>query len=555
MSKSTKTRASKQAYVSPGQGVLTCFEMPFSGKLASENRWVVLAGQLPWDLLVGIYLKQMNNDRTGAGSINPRVALGSLIIKHICDLSDRETIQQIRENVYMQFFIGYSGFSHAAPFDPSLFVEIRNRLGIEQINAINEQVIRFIEDKREKQEKNSKSCSDCAAAVSRPLEQINENSVKNEEELSSGGIISGHVAAQEEDKSKDHIKESATVSPVTHRGKMIIDATVCPQDIAYPTDLNLLNDAREKSEELIDLLYQEDLHGKKPRTYRRKARKLFLSEAQKKSSTVRAIRKANRKQLSFLGRNIGHIHRLLDKYQGIPLDRRQYKYFLVIQTVFYQQEWMHQNKVHTIEHRIVSIHQPHVRPIVRGKRNAKVEFGAKIQVSWMNGYVFLDDLEWEAFNEGARLMASVEKYRQRFGYYPAEVLADKIYCTRENRNRLKGLNIKLRAKPLGRPSLSAAVVDHVRPGERNPIEGVFGQGKTTYGMNRIKARLAHTSGSWIASILMVINLVKITGLICHTLIFAVRTFSAWCYDFFENRQEDEAPKLIWRFPVWVPAVA
>jgi hypothetical protein len=113
----------------------------------------------------------------------------------------------------------------------------------------------------------------------------------------------------------------------------------------------------------------------------------------------------------------------------------------------------------------------------------------------MNGFAFLDDLDWNAFNEGAELMASVKKYKSRFGHYPAEVLADKIYCTRENRKHLKGLGIKLREKPLGSPSLSEAVEDHVRPGERNPIEGVFGQAKTTYGMNRIKARLVHTSGS------------------------------------------------------------
>ena len=317
---------------------------------------------------------------------------------------------------------------------------------------------------------------------------------------------------------------------------MIIDATVCPQDIAYPTDLNLLNDARKKSEELIDVLYDPALHGEKPRTYRRKARKQYLMEAQKKSSTSKAIRKANGKQLCYLKRNIGILHRLLDKYKGIPLDRVQYKYLLVIQTLYDQQAWMHQNKVHSIEGRIVSIHQPHIRPIVRGKRNAKVEFGAKIQVSLMNGFTFLDDLEWEAFNEGSRLMASVEKYRKRFGYYPAEVLVDKIYCTRENRRLLKALGIKLRAKPLGRPSACPAVEDHVRPGERNPIEGVFGQGKTAYGMNRIKARLSKTSGSWIAFIIMVINLIKIIGLVRHTLNFAVWTFSAWSPVVFDSRQ-------------------
>ena len=142
----------------------------------------------------------------------------------------------------------------------------------------------------------------------------------------------------------------------------------------------------------------------------------------------------------------------------------------------------------------------------------------------MNGYAFLDDLSWEAFNEGTRLIASVEKYKTRFGYYPQEVLVDKIYCNRQNRMKLKELGIKLRAKPLGRPS--AVDVEHVRPGERNPIEGKFGQAKTAYGLNRIKARLQQTSESWIATIVLVLNLVKLAGEVPYCLIVRMLTYSA-----------------------------
>jgi hypothetical protein len=551
MATSSKTRASRQSYVSPRQGVLPCFELPFSGQLSPDNRWVVLAGKLPWDILVTIYRKQMRNNHTGAGGINPRVVLGALIIKHICDLSDRETIQQIRENVYMQYFIGYSGFSSAAPFDSSLFVELRCRLGIEQINAINERIIQYVEAQN---------------AVSQPASSVNTKAnperlqdAKQPDKMTGTAapvaeaptVISGSVSEAKEvsasppekDKNKSRKNQKTSTDSPPGRGRKIIDATVCPQDISYPTDLNLLHDARQKSEELTDLLYDPLLHGKKPRTYRRKARKLYLNEAQKKSSTSRAIRKANKKQLNFLKRNIGHIHRLLDKHQGIPLDRKQYKYLLVIQTVYDQQAAMYIQGLKRIDDRIVSIHQPHVRPMVRGKRNAKVEFGSKIQVSLMNGFSFLDDLAWDAFNEGTRLMASVEKYKTRFGYYPAEVLADKIYCTRENRKLLKGKEIKLRAKPLGRPGLTEAVENHVRPGGRHPIEGVFGQGKTAYGMNRIKARLSHTSGSWIATILLVINLVKITGLVCRALKLTECTFSAWVFEFLEYLQGAKPTKI------------
>ncbi len=166
---------------------------------------------------------------------------------------------------------------------------------------------------------------------------------------------------------------------------------------------------------------------------------------------------------------------------------------------------MYDSRSHCIEDRIVSIHQPHVRLIVRGKSQAKVEFGAKIHMSIIDGISFLYELSWDAFNEGSHMMDYVEKYHQRFGCYPHDLLADQIYCTSANHAALKEKGIKLLAKPLGRPS---ALQIHVSPGESNPIEGKIGQAKTAYGLNRIKARLRDTSESRIASIIMVLNLVS-----------------------------------------------
>src|SRR5678815_558727 len=108
MAKASKNRASKQDYTSPQQLILTGFESPFANQLLSTNRWVRLANRIPWDALVSTYNRQLGNKFTGAGSINPRVAIGALIIKHLCNISDRETILQIQENMYMQYFIGYS---------------------------------------------------------------------------------------------------------------------------------------------------------------------------------------------------------------------------------------------------------------------------------------------------------------------------------------------------------------------------------------------------------------------------------------------------------------
>jgi transposase, IS5 family len=211
----------------------------------------------------------------------------------------------------------------------------------------------------------------------------------------------------------------------------------------------------EQSEKLIDILYGKiklsDPGKLKSQTYREIARKEYLKVVQKKHKTNKEIPHA-RKQLSYLNRNIGYIHQLLKHFDSIPLNKKAYRYLLVIQTLYEQQKLMYDNKTHSVEHRIVSIHQPYVRLIVRGKTNAYVEFGAKIQMSIMNGISFLEDLSWDAFNEGTRLISTVENYKRRFGYYPQKVFADKTYCNRDNRAKLKILHITLVAKPLGRPS-------------------------------------------------------------------------------------------------------
>ena len=501
MQKGSKRRASAPNFVSASQLVLAGFETPFSQQLRRTNRWVVLAGKIPWDEICNIYTRQVGVSRTGRPPISPRIVIGSLIIKHMCNLDDRETVAQIAENMYMQYFLGYSSFNPEPPFDASLFVEFRTRMGLDQINAINERIHALYQGIE----------TEKANTVSGPKEpdgnKVNEDSTRQDSRpIEPMGDYPGEARV--------------------HKGRVLFDATACPQDIAYPTDLGLLSEAREKSEQLIDDIYSQALHRKKPRTYREVARKEFLKVAQKKNKTRSAIRKAIGKQLRYLARNLKSIDKLLDGYKLFPLDPRQQKYLMVIHTLYQQQKEMFDAKEHTAPDRIVSIHQPHVRPIVRGKTNAKVEFGAKIHISLVDGYTFLDELSWDAFNEGSHMMAYVEQYRSRFGYYPKEVLADQIYCNRKNRKDLKEKGIRLMAKPLGRPP--AVKKEHLSPGERNPIEGKFGQAKTAYGLANIKARLKDTSESWIACIFLVLNLVKLAGVapLCLLIKIMNRSFSA-----------------------------
>lgn len=490
-----KKHAQVPQYVSPSQLKLEGFESPFEQQLSLTNRWVVLSRLIPWDEICNQYLKFVPKEPTGRPGLNPRIVIGSLMIKHLCNLDDRETVDQISENIYMQYFLGYPSFTNEKPFDASLFVDFRKRLGMENLNAINEKIV-----------------------------WLKANLESTDKKVPAGSTSADDN--KQENNPKEDNPEDSNANP-THNGRVIFDATACPQDIAYPTDLNLLNDSREKLEELIDYLYRQDLHEVKPRTYREVARKTYLQTAQKKNKSRKVIRKANRSQLNYVRRDIAIVNNLLDVYEKnnlkFPLNQKQQKYFWVVQTLYQQQKQMHDTNTHSIEHRIVSIHQPHVRPIVRGKAQAKVEFGSKIHLSVINGITFLDELSWDAFNEGNHMMEYIQKYHKRFGYYPREVLADQIYCTRANRAALKALGIKLIAKPLGRPS---AMSIHVSPGERNPIEGKIGQAKTGYGLNRIKARLKGTSESWIATIILVLNLVKLAGVALLYPILNSLSFSA-----------------------------
>ena len=449
-------------YTSQKQLKIEGFVSSFTKKMNPNNRWVKLAHVIPWDQLVKEYTKAMRDDN-GRPSIDARVVLGSLIIKHICGFSDEETVEHISENIYMQYFLGYQGFREGIPFDPSLFVIIRKRLGLEVFEQMNVSILKL------------------------------------------AGLIKSEDA--EKTQEKDQSGDNDAGESETHKGRVLFDATACPQDIKYPNDLELISDARKKTEDLIDKLYQKNLHGHKPRTDRNKAKKEFLVVAKKRNKSKKTIRKAIRRQLSYLRRNINSIDRLLDVYENIPLKSTEHKYLLVIRELYRQQRTMHDQKVHRIDDRIVSIHQPHVRPIVRGKASAKVEFGSKISLSMLDGYTMIDRLSWDAFHEGGELMEYLGLYRQRFGYYPKEVAVDQLYTNRVNRAGLKELGIKLIGKPLGRPPAGEKI--KIDPGIRNPIEGKFGQGKRAYRIGRVYAKLKDTSESWIAAAFFVMNLVKL----------------------------------------------
>ena len=445
------------------------FYLPFAGKLRSDNRWVILSRQIPWEHIEQKYSTNFsNNSNAGCPAKSARVALGALIIKERLGLTDRETVHQIAENPYLQYFLGFSEYKDELPFDHSLMTHFRKRFDKETLAGINALII--------------------------------------------DRAMTGDNASRKPSDDDNNLP--------SHKGKLIVDATCTPADVAYPTDLNLLNDAREKTEAMIDTMHAPHVgQRKKPRTYRQKARKSYLAVAKQKKSSYKKVRKAIGKQLRYLKRNLRNIGAMSAAGLLVHLSNKQYRDLLVIKELFRQQQLMYESRSRKISDRIVSISQPHLRPIVRGKAKSNVEFGAKVSVSLVDGFSFVDRISWDNYNESCDLIDQIESYHKRFGYYPESVHADRIYRTRDNRTFCESRGIRLSGPPLGRPrrvtesnaeQLKQAKKQHRQDElDRIAIEGKFGQAKRRFSLARVMAKLAETSEVVIMVSFMVMNLEKI----------------------------------------------
>jgi len=455
------------------------FFLPFGGKLAEDNRWVLLAQMIPWWKLEEKYAKNFKRSLKGQKAVSIRVALGALIIQERLGTDDRETLRQVLENPYLQYFLGLPEYQYRRPFHPSLLTHFRKRLGGEILDEVNEWIA--LEEARKSGESDDSS---------------------DDDEPGNG------VAAISDESTEPQLRQMEW----TNEGELLLDATCAPADIAYPTDLSLLNQAREKLENIIDVLH-EPQRGKtrKPRTYRERARKAYLAIAKQRRVKPRTLRKAIGKQLRFVSRDLRLIADLASTGDLTRLPRRMYKELLVIQELYRQQLAMYDKRTHSVPDRIVSIVQPHVRPIVRGKARANVEFGAKLAISVVKGYAFREHLSWDSYNEGQTLQDAVERYRARFGYYPKAVLADQIYRTRDNLRYCKEKGIRLSGSALGRPAADQQEQKRLAKADaaaRNAVEGKFGEGKRSYGLGRIRAHLQTTSETVIGLQLLVMNLEK-----------------------------------------------
>jgi len=465
------------------------FILPFAGKLAADNRWVKLAGIIPWDEIEKQYAFMFPSDR-GNVAKPVRMALGALIIQTRCGFTDRETVQQITENPYLQYFIGLKEYQLTRPFTPAAMVKFRKRFNAKRLADINEKILQAEKSKQE----------------------LETEQDEDRHDNDSGG--SGNLEEKSEMSEAEVIAE-ADARP--NQGTLILDATCTPADISFPTDHRLLNEAREQLDKMIDTLHQTDGKGtRRPRTYRQKARKDYLSLSKQRNPRKNQIRKAIKKQLQYVRRNLKVVEQMLmkaaEQNELNPLSQRQEKLLTVIRKLYEQQAAMYKNRSHRISDRIVNLYQSHVRPIVRGKAGAAVEFGAKVAISLEDGYSRIEKLAWDSFNEAGTLEETVERYRERHGCYPEAVLADKIYRNRDNLLYCKKHRIRLSGPRLGRPPASSTLqkvekrLEKLDAKQRNAVEGKFGEGKRKYSLARVVAKLKETAECMIAMQFLVMNL-------------------------------------------------
>ena len=454
--------------------------------LDCENEWVKLAGIIHWWVFEKKYAEHFPSG-TGQPACSLRMALGSQLIKDRYRFSDEMTVEHIAMNPYLQYFIGLTEYRQTAPFDPSMMSRFRQRLTPELMQDVNDVIIG---------RKTAEQIADEAEKADKHDDDSGDNS--------SGGRDDAHQEPEEEE--------------APNEGTLILDAMCAPQAIRFPTDTSLLSEARQNTEGIIDALHAAGLtDGKKPRTYRITAKKQYNSFSKSRKKTRRSIRTARRRQLNYLRRNLKHIDTVIQNHPEEwekALTGWQRERLAVIGTLYAQQREMYESGSNRIDDRIVSLSQPWVRPIVRGKQNAPVEFGAKIEMSDINGFLRIEYLSWNAFNECHTLQDSVEAYRKAYGHYPGRVLADTIFRTRDNRRYCKEHGIHLNGPRLGKPAKDPAIrkqelhLEWLESGERGDIERRFGIGKRCYSLGRITAKLKHTSEIMIYMSVLTLNLQK-----------------------------------------------
>ena len=466
------------------------FVPPFGGKLDANNRWVKMSKLMPWDMIEDIYAKTFKDENNnGRPPVPARIAFGALFIKENENFPQRRTMEHISENVYMQYFLGLTEFTAKPLFESSMLSQFAARFTKEDMIKINEELYR-----RMHPQKDGTSESDPPGTTPPDCDMQSDS--------------------------------TPTDSDSVNKGTVILDATVAPADIRFPTDLSLLNECREGTEKIIDDVWgKTERKGKKTSYNRKKARKGYLKIAKQRKPRKSQIKQAVREQLECVEKNLDALDRMLANI-GKEDYLKHCARLDTIREIAKQQRWHYDNPGEPVPNRIVSVRQPHIRPVVRGKARGEVEFGQKLGLSIVDGFTFIENQNWDNFAEGKTLQASAEKFRERHGVYPKAIIADKTYRNRENINFCKANGIRLSGPRLGRPKASEIEADREQAYkdscERNIVEGRIGINKRRYGMDLIYARLEPTGEFEAAMNVLCMNVAHLLRVLLRRILWRFR---------------------------------
>lgn len=296
------------------------------------------------------------NKHKGAGNKPARMIIGACIIKHKFNLSDQETIDMIQENPYMQYLCGLSEFTDKPIFDASLFVTIRKRISIEEINDM------------------------VTSLLNRELKKKEDKKQSNDQGKSNGNISS---SANQDDNGAEFTDTQGR----KHKGILKMDATCVDAEVRFPVDVDIIHDGCKVVDRYINSLCKI-LCIKHVHSSYKTARSFYLELVKRKKKGGKFVKETIAHLLHYLSVDLRKITEIFVEYTGSKdmLKPSEQRILNAVFDMFHQQTYMHENNIHTCANRIISIFQPHLRPIKRGKDRAQTEFGAKIGAVIYEGY-------------------------------------------------------------------------------------------------------------------------------------------------------------------------
>jgi transposase, IS5 family len=280
------------------------------------------------------------------------------------------------------------------------------------------------------------------------------------------------------------------------------DATVFESYIKFPTDQKLLWDCIEWVwKELLALCERAGM--KPPRWKYERQRQRQTAFAKRKKKTYKQRRKRSGELLRALQHVLQLLQQTLNRGKGVIREVKAgfFERLRRVKTILAQQNYHHEYPEKSVPGRIVSLYKPYLRPIVRGKENKPVEFGAKVHLSQVDGINLVEHLSFDAYHEGIRLWRSVLKHQAQFGTLK-QYAGDQLYATNANRRFLKKKGVATCFKKKGNDAADTAqqaaqMRSILGKARATRLEGSFGNEKNHYLLHKVKARTQPTEVFWI----------------------------------------------------------